>query len=112
MMAKDGRVEHALQMVLDACALQQYVVPFDVVVTDARGTRIAARIDHDGTETLDGDLGSIGLLGTPLSMFVTDARGESAKFSIELCENEDGRRMAPIITYPNAWIKPMRGSVQ
>ena len=111
-MTKVSRVEYALQMVLDACSLQQYIAPYDVVVNDARGTRIAARFDHDGAELLDGDLGSIGLLSAPLGIFVTDARGESAEFSVALFEDEDGRRMAPIITYPNSWIKPTPGRVQ
>ena len=109
-MAKDSGIEHALQMILDACALQRYVVPFYVVVNDARDTRIAARFDHDGVESLDGDLSSIGLLSAPLGIFVTDARGESAEFSVELLDSEDGRRMAPIVTYPKSWIKPTPGS--
>ena len=109
-MTQDGQVGHALQMILDACSLQRYIAPYDVVVNDARGTRIAARLNHDGAELLDGDLGSIGLLSAPLGIFVTDARGESAEFSVALFEDEDGRRMAPIVTYPKSWIKPTPGS--
>ena len=110
-MNEDNRAERALQMILDACATQRYVAPFELVVSDAGGTRIAARFDHDGAELLAGDFGSIGLMRPPLSVSVTDARGESAEFSVELLDSEDGRGMAPIITYPQSWIKPTPGSV-
>ena len=109
-MSGDRRTERALQMILDACALQQYVTPYELVLSDARGTRVAARFDHDGVEPLAGDFGSVGLMHAPLGVIVTDARGESAEFSVELCEAEDGRKMAPIITYPSYWIKPTSGS--
>ncbi len=111
-MNEDRRAERALQMILDACALQQYVAPYDLVVSDTRGTRVAARFDHDGTEPLAGDFGSIGLMNPPLSISVTDARGESAEFSVALLDGEDGQSMAPIVTYPNSWIKPTPSSVQ
>lgn len=101
------RAEHAVQMILEACALQRYVTPYDLDVHDARGSRIAARIDHDGAESLAGDFGSIGLFTPPLTVFVTDARGESAEFSVELCDTEDGREMAPIVGYPDNWVKPV-----
>ena len=92
-MNEDRRAERALQMILEACALQRYVAPYELVLSDARGTRIAARFDHDGAEPLAGDFGSIGLLVPPLSVFVTDALGESAEFSVALWKAEDGRRM-------------------
>ena len=105
-MNEDNRAERALQMILDACATQRYVAPFELVVSDAGGTRIAARFDHDGAELLAGDFGSIGLMRPPLGVFVTDARGESAEFSVELCEAEDGQKMAPIVIYPNIGLNP------
>ena len=73
-MSEDRRTEHALQMILDACATQRYVAPFELVVSDAGGTRIAARFDHDGAELLAGDFGSIGLMRPPLSVFATLSR--------------------------------------
>ena len=109
-MSEDRRTEHALQLILDACARQRYVVPYDLVVSDTRGTRIVARLDHDGAEPLAGNFGSVGLMHAPLDVIVTDARGESAEFSVDLCEAEDGQKMAPIVTYPNSWIKPTPGN--
>ena len=110
-MSEDRRTEHPLQMILDACALQRYVAPYDLIVSDARGTRVAAQVDHDGGEPIAGDFGSIGLMTPPLSVSVTDARGESAEFSVALLDGEDGQRMAPIVTYPNSWIKPTPSGV-
>ena len=109
-MNRDRRTEHALQMILDASALQKYVPPYYLVLSDTAGTRITARFDDDGAEPLAGDFGSIGLMRSPLSVSVTDARGESAEFSVELLDSQDGRRMAPIVTYPKSWIKPTPGS--
>ena len=111
-MNKDLRAERGLQMILKACAMQRYVAPYELVLSDASGTRIAAQFDHDGAESIAGDFGSIGLMNPPLSVSVTDARGESAEFSVALLDREDGQRMAPIVTYPNSWIKPTPGSVQ
>lgn len=108
-MNKERRAERALQMILDACALQQYVVPYELVLRDARGTRVAAHFDHDGAELLLGDFKSVGLMYPPLSISVTDARGESAEFSVTLLDGEDGRRLMPIITYPNSWLKLVAG---
>ena len=104
-MSEDNRTEQALLMILNACDQQLYVPPYDVVLSDTRGTHIAARFSDKTPKPLAGDLGSGGKLYPPLSVFVTDTRGESASFSVELFDREDGRPIAPIITYPDSWTR-------
>lgn len=102
----DRRTQHALQMILNACAVQQYVTPYHVTVTDHNGTRIAGQIDEEGGTTLAGDFASAGVFSSPLKVSLSDARGESADFSVTLLDDENGQTIAPIITYPAKWIKP------
>lgn len=109
-MSQDLRAERAIQLILNACSEQRYLRPYQLAVTDARGVRIAARIDDTHATQLGGDLASAGVLNPPLKIFITDAQGNCVEFSVELLDLEDGRSLPPIIGYPDEWISSTPGT--